>query len=227
MLALSAAGALVAAVTACGSGKKHDKPATTATPVAPPPSAGPLLDTLMIIRHAEKPTGSGAPHGITEAGELDKESLTVRGWTRAGALVELFDPRGADGNPTPTRPGILQPATIFASKPGGHDSKRSQETVTPLAAALHVQVDTRFAKGQTADLAAALAGVRGPVLVAWQCEEIAAIIAHLGTVDPTPPASWPGDRFDVVYVLTRNSNGWIFTQVPQMLLAGDSPTPIT
>ena len=87
-------------------------------------------------------------------------------------------------------------------------------------------MDTRFAKGQAADLAAALIGLGGPILVAWRRQEIGAIIGGLGTVDPTPPASWPSDRFDVVYVLTHNGSGWAFSQVPQMLLAGDSPMPI-
>ena len=227
MFALSAAGALAAALTCCGSENKHETPVVTAAPGVLPPSSGPLPNTLMIIRHAEKPTGSGAPYGITEAGQQDKESLTTRGWTRAGALVALFDPRGADGNPMPTRPGISRPATIFAARPATGSSKRSQETVTPIAAALNLVVDTRFTKGQEADLAAALAGVPGPVLVAWQREQISAIIAHLGTVAPAPPASWPEDRFDVVYVFTRSSSSWTFTQLPQMLLAGDSPILVT
>jgi hypothetical protein len=34
----------------------------------------------MIIRHAEKPTGTGAPYGVTDAGEQDPESLIVDGW---------------------------------------------------------------------------------------------------------------------------------------------------
>ena len=96
----------------------------------------------------------------------------------------------------------------------------------PLAAALRLRADTRYAKGQEAELVSALQDAPGPVLVAWEYDHIGAIIAHLGPVDPTPPA-WPSDCFDMVYVFSRNGNGWIFAQIPQMLLAGDSPTPIT
>ncbi|GAB2540831.1 hypothetical protein [Nocardia heshunensis] len=225
LLGLGSAVAVSAVLTACGGGKKkHDKPTTA--PAAPPPTGGPLPDTVMIIRHAEKPTGSGKPYGITEDGERDEESLTVRGWTRAGALVDLFDPRGSDGKPTALRPGLSKPATIFASDPGGHGSKRPGQTVTPLAAALELTIDSRYPKGQEAQLVAALGGAAGPVLISWQHENIGAIIGQLGTVTPTPPKSWPDDRFDIVYVFTRSGAGWNFTQVPQVLLAGDSPTPI-
>ncbi|MEC3917596.1 hypothetical protein [Nocardia sp. CDC160] len=227
VLGLGSAAVLGTVLTACGGGKKkHDKPATSATPASPPPATGSLPDTIMIIRHAEKPTGSGKPYGITADGEQDEESLTVRGWTRAGALVELFDPWNSDGSPASLRPGLLRPAAIYASDPGSHGSKRPEQTVTPLAAALNVKIDARFPKGQEAQLVAALSGVAGPVLISWQHENIGAILAQLSGIAPAPPKSWPDDRFDIVYVLTRNGTGWTFTQVPQMLIAGDSPAPI-
>ena len=65
--------------------------------------------------------------------------------------------------------------------------------------------------------------------MAWEHVHIADIVAHLGTVTPKPPGAWPGDRFDVVYVFTRAAagRGWTFTQVPQEVPAGDSPSPIS
>jgi len=50
-----------------------------------------------------------------------------------------------------------------------------------------------------------------------------------GEITPTPPASWPAGRFDIVYVFIRatRSDGWTFSQIPQMLLAGDSSSPIS
>jgi hypothetical protein len=182
---------------------------------------------LMLIRHAEDALSSGAPYGVSETGERDDRSLIVRGWTRAGALVGLFDPRTADGKQLPTRPGIMRPAMVFAHDPGDADSRRSFETVTPLAASLNVPVDIRYTMNQTAELSATLKDLHGPVLVAWRHEQIATIINGLGAVDPPPPTSWPETRYDVVCVLTRAGNGWSFRQVPQMLLAGDLLTPIT
>ena len=42
-----------------------------------------------------------------------------------------------------------------------------------------------------------------------------------------PGAPWEGrGRFDMVWVFDRQASGWTFSQVPQMVLAGDSPIPI-
>ncbi|MDF3288968.1 hypothetical protein [Streptomyces silvisoli] len=224
MLGLLAAGAAAPALGACAKGGHASDPTVSTASTAQVGSGGP--DMLMIIRHAEKPTGSGAPYGVTDAGEKDDKSLTIQGWSRAGALIGLFDPRDGDGHPAPPRPGLARPTRIFAADPSSGGSKRPKETVTPLAAALGTSLDLRFAKGQEAALAAALRSASGPTLVAWEHQSVAAIIAHLGPVTPKPPASWPGSRFDVVYVFNRHGDGWNFSQVPQLLLAGDSPHPI-
>lgn len=189
----------------------------------PPAVAGP--DKLMFIRHGEEPGSPDGPLGVTQAGETDPRSLSVRGWTRAGALVTLFDPRDAEGKPVPTRPELARPTTIVASDPSHGHSKRSLETVTPLAAALDLTVDTRFASSQTAQAADAILATTGSVLVAWTHDEIDHIISHLTGVTPTPP-HWPGGRYDLIYVLTRTASGWRFAQVPQMLLAGDQQPPV-
>ena len=48
---------------------------------------------ILVIRHAERP-GAAFGEGITESGSLDEESLTVRGWQRAGALAVLLSAPG-------------------------------------------------------------------------------------------------------------------------------------
>ena len=47
-------------------------------------------DTIVLIRHGEKPGQDGPPHGVNRHGEHDDHSLSVRGWTRAGALAAMF-----------------------------------------------------------------------------------------------------------------------------------------
>ncbi|WP_327065283.1 hypothetical protein [Kitasatospora sp. NBC_01302] len=223
--------AAVPALGACGaeetkSPKHRSTRAVQAAAVSPARPAD-ASSVIMIIRHAEKPTGSGAPDGVTDQGKKDSESLTVQGWTRAGALISLFAPRTGGGAAAPVPTGLTRPATVYAADPTTGGSKRPAETATPLTAALGLTLDTRYAKGDEAGLAAALLATSGPQLVAWEHESIAAILAGLGTITPAPPTDWPDNRFDVVWVLTADGTGWRFTQVPQMLLAGDSPHPIS
>ena len=188
-------------------------PAAFPTETAPLVAAG---DVLMLIRHAEKPIGETGALGVTETGIASAGSLTVGGWTRAGALVALFAP--SHGEPPP---GLFRPTAIWAASPRGDLGQRPEQTVVPLAARLGLSVNTRFGKGQEIDLAAALMSGHGAALVAWQHEEIPTIIAHLGSITPLPPPQWSADRFDVVWVFARTSVGWTFSQVPQLLLAGD------
>jgi hypothetical protein len=177
---------------------------------------------IMVMRHAEKPHYSGYPHGVTPEGEFDRHSLTVDGWVRAGALVWLFAP--ARGEPPA---GLCRPDTVYGSAYEEGQSKRSVQTVSPLAARLGLDVVKRYAIGDEAHLARELSVRRGAAVVSWHHEAIHKIAQHhLGEVTPTPPVHWPGDRFDVVWTFTRHGNGWRFAQVPQMLLPGDLPYPI-
>ena len=179
--------------------------------------------TIMLIRHAEKPQTKGSPFGVTASGEEDNKSLLVQGWQRAGALVELFDP--AVGS---IRTGLSKPTALFAASPAHGGSKRPLETITPLSARLSFNVNTKIKPSDTTGIANLLAATPGAPLAAWQHQYIPTIAQHLGTVNPTPPKKWPGNRFDIVWVFTRQSDGsWAFTQVPQLLLAGDKPTVIS
>jgi hypothetical protein len=182
----------------------------------------PAPQTIMLIRHAEKPKTKKAPYGVTISGHHDDKSLLVLGWQRAGALVELFDP--AVG---PIRTGLLRPTSLFAADPH-HESKRPLETITPLAQRMGFSVQTKIKPSDTKGIAKLLAATPGAPLAAWQHQYIPTIAAQLGTVSPKPPTKWPGNRFDIVWVFTRQSDGsWAFSQVPQLLLAGDKPTVIT
>jgi hypothetical protein len=176
---------------------------------------------IMIVRHAEKPTKSNEQLGIRPNGEHDRHSLSVRGWTRAGALVGLFAPQ--HGEP---RAGLARPDAIYASGHADDGSRRSVQTVTPLAERLGKDIHSGCGAGQERAVAAKLAAHRGAVLVAWQHEAIPKLVGELGAVAPAVPQHWPDERFDVVWTLTRDGSGWEFGQVPQLLLAGDRPDPI-
>ena len=195
---------------------------------------------IMVIRHAEKPKNLDA--GVTANGNKDKESLIVRGWQRAGALVALFDPAN----------GLLQnahlglPKVIYASDPKkssqatdddgkkGSKSKRPLQTITPLAERLGIKnkVNIKFAKGQEKQMVDSVLAEKGVVLISWQHEKIPQIAKYIvGSKPPKKrlPTKWPGKRFDIVWVFTppaKSAKRWGFVQVPQRLLSGDTNTVI-
>jgi hypothetical protein len=177
---------------------------------------------IMLMRHAEKPLHpSGSPHGVNPDGQEDPHSLTVTGWIRAGALGELFAPsRGAPP------PELKRPDTIYASAHAGGHSKRSIQTVGPLAARLGLQIIKRYAAGDEARLTKETSTRPGAALIAWHHEALHRIAHHLSGVKPNPPQYWPSDRFDVIWTFTPNDHGWDFVQIPQLLLPGDLPFPI-
>jgi broad specificity phosphatase PhoE len=178
---------------------------------------------IMIIRHAEKPEAGGPPYGINEDGDLSKDSLTVKGWQRAGALACLFGRVTA-----PLRhPSLATPDVIFASGIAEHSkSLRPQQTVAPLARVLRLEVNSRFVEEQEAELAAAAIEQKGNVLISWQHEKIPEIANQIMGNTTATPQNWPKDRYDLVWVFTRENNAgpFSFQQVPELLLDGDSPS---
>jgi len=180
---------------------------------------------VMLLRHAEKPLGEGPPHGVTIDGTLDAESLTPRGWQRAGALVALFTPDSSDR----PRSGLPAPTHLLASQVGLQSNiQRPRQTLLPRAERLGLSVDSRFRKEEVDQLVQAVRGIDGIVLIAWEHHLIPSITNMLLGDTSSAPQVWPDDRYDVVWVIEYAAPGsrGAFRQVPEMLLAGDRPQPI-
>jgi hypothetical protein len=217
---LTALVALAASATlaGCAGATGADPGATTGGVTVVAPAAAPAApqDIVMIIRHAEKPDGS-AP-GLDEDGNEDDSSLTAVGWQRARGLVDLFDPTRGD-----PRPGIAVPERIYAAGvTDDGEGQRTRETVVPLGAALGVPVDTDLGRGDEKKLVKDVLAQPGTTLISWQHGGISEIVDDFPSVSPAPPDEWPDDRFDVVWTLTRTTDGWHFTQTPQLVLPQDS-----
>lgn len=188
-------------------------------------SVTPTATKIMLIRHAEKPPSSPPPQGVDINGDPDAESLIVQGWQRAGALVVFFAPSvGPFQNSE-----IATPATIYASQvEKGSDSKRPQETVTPLIAKLgsSVTVNFDFPKGQEKEVGHSALACTGVVLICWEHQSIPKITKHFPiSVNNTTPilTGWPDDRYDVVWIFDLDSTGaYCFYEEAQLLLAGDT-----
>jgi hypothetical protein len=169
---------------------------------------------IMLIRHAEKPNGDGGP-GLMPNGVENPKALTLTGWKRANALVGLFSP--PDG--ASPRPPLAKPSGLFAS---GSDSLRPKQTIAPLATALNVPVRT-FLKGQEPELVAAVKKAEDVVLISWQHEALPAIASLIRGGADGVPARWPGHVYDLVWVFDLQATGaWSFTQVPELVMPGDS-----
>jgi broad specificity phosphatase PhoE len=180
--------------------------------------AGP--NTIMFIRHGEKPGENGPPHGIDHNGEHDPHSLSVRGWTRAGALAGLLA-RG----PSAMHPSIVAPERIIATKATHHYlSKREVDTVTPLAHRLGLVVDDSFDHEQVEELGQSILGNTTSTLIAWHHGSMVDVLSRFPITNiHDVPAHWPEDRFDLIWVLERKAGEQMyqFTSVDQGLLDGD------
>lgn len=178
---------------------------------------------IMIVRHAEKPDDASPNRGVMADGTEDKDSLTVRGWQRAGALVRFFCPVSGARE--------LLPGTIFAAGTGhGSKSERPLETVTPLIDFLKqhggVEVNEHHLKDDLQGLMDEVLKSTATVLVAWEHKRIPGLVALLPNA-PKVPDTWPDDRFDIVWIFDSGGPDWSFSQKPQLLLGGDSERPIT
>ncbi len=178
-------------------------------------------DVVMFIRHGEKPGDDGPPHGINHQGEHDPHSLSVRGWTRAGALTGLFAYA-----PTASHPHIVVPERMVATKiTSDYRSRREVDTATPLARRLGIAIDEDFDHGQAKALSQSILADRRPTLVVWHHGSMPDLLAHFTVINSEDvPKQWPHDRFDLIWVLVRepDSGGYRFVSVEQGLLEGDA-----
>jgi hypothetical protein len=184
--------------------------------------------TILILRHAEKPVQNG-DSGVNDSGAPDPESLTPRGWQRAGAWAELFVPGPAQQSVLPT------PVALFAANPDHGDdeaadgekgkSRRPLQTITPLAGKLGINVDTSIKKRDVETVAAKAAAVPGVALICWQHELIIDIVKAISPTLQNIPGKWPGDRFNVIFQLSLpdDTSPWEFQQIVPILLQGDRP----
>ncbi|MFJ6793081.1 hypothetical protein [Streptomyces sp. NPDC091268] len=182
-------------------------------PRNPAPGPGAAKDALvMVIRHAEKPYAGDT--GEDEEGNEDPGFLAGRGWRRARELPTLFPPT----------PGAVlpRPQALFATGGAQGAPARCRQSVQALGSALGLPLRTEFAVGAEAALGRAVLAARTPVLVCWEHTGIPRLVAALGAHQVLGvPATWP-DRYDLVWMFTRQQGRWSFREVPQHLLPGDA-----
>jgi hypothetical protein len=195
-----------------------------------------LPQRIYLIRHGEKPADppasspdqSGPPFGIDADGNQNVHSLLPRGWQRSGGLAALFDP--AVGAP---QAGLHTPAALYSpnyGKPEKTQAHRTFQTIQGLSGRLGITIQSPVPEGGEPALAdAVLASGSEVVLICWDHQHIPALAQAVPTGNNTAvPTQWPGDRFDVIWTfdLDPATGRYVFGQVPQQLLEGDSATVI-
>jgi hypothetical protein len=158
--------------------------------------------TILIVRHAEKLTD----------GRLD---LSPVGFQRAAQLPKLFVPTGV-------RPDLPVPQVLIATHQSSK-SNRPVQTVTPLAAALKLPIDSTVMNEDYAALAKDLLSGKYAgkvVLVSWHHGKIPALVESLGAKPPYKP--WPEEQFDRVWRIDYVAGKVVLKDLPQGLLPGDS-----
>lgn len=171
---------------------------------ATPPFVRPKA--ILIVRHAEKPADDA------DAG------LSPDGRKRAEALPDLFKKSATRPDPFPT------PDFIIATK-ASKQSNRPVETVTPLARALGLEIDSRFVNDDYTKLGEEVytkPKYEGKtILICWHHGNIPELARVLGATGV--PDRWKDPVFDRVWVVTFGPKGENTPLVvrPQALMPGD------
>lgn len=152
---------------------------------------------IIIIRHAEKPP------------DPDDKGLSELGRRRAASLVKFFTE-----NAEATKLG--KPVAVFATGLGkGGKGQRCQQTVAPLAASLHLPVQTPFKAEDNGDLAKQILSDEKlkdkVVLICWTKERIPELMAALGV--RSVPGKLEENEYDFVYLLTPEPGGGLRVKI--------------
>ncbi len=164
-----------------------------------------LPHKVIILRHGEKPGAAGDVDGV------GNPNLSVRGYCRAAALA-------------PSLPSIFgRPAFILATQASA-SSNRPVQTVTPLALATSLEIDSSHPDKDyqmvADDLAQNAKYACKTVVVCWHHGKIPELASAMGV---TPPVQmWQDTVFDRYWVVTAGVKGSPqIVDLPQRLLYGD------
>lgn len=163
------------------------------------PPAGATVETIVCIRHGEKPPG-----GLGQ--------LTCRGLNRSLALPKVLLKKF--GRPQFVfAPNPAQKADLKLDK-AGYNYLRPLATIEPTAIRCGLPVNTQFGFLEIKELETELtkSKYRGAtVFVAWEHSLLDAFAKHLvqdNGGDPSVIPAWPGDDYDSIFVFQlRTENG--------------------
>ncbi|HWB59341.1 MAG TPA: hypothetical protein VG733_07605 [Chthoniobacteraceae bacterium] len=162
----------------------------------PSPAAQPQVETLVMIRHGEKPAG-------------DLGQLTFQGLNRALALPDVLIKKYGKAD------FVFAPGTRTDVTRDGNSYSyiRPLITIEPTAIRLGLPVNAEFAFDEIAPLQKELLSPRyanALIFVAWEHIKLDLLVKNtvrdLGG-DPNAVPEWPGKDFDSIFVLKIRTEG--------------------
>src|SRR4051812_12937096 len=150
--------------------------------------------------------------GLDSDGDVNRRSLTLRGWQRSGALAAthlcglLANPRGS--------------VSVLVPRYAHTEHHRPYQTVRALADRLEAIVEDPCEAADVDALEQRVLEADATVVICWEHD---ALVTFARRLAPAAPADWPHGRFDVIWVLQRQADGggYDWRQLWQDLLPGD------
>jgi len=166
---------------------------------------------VIIIRHGEKP----ADPNLTQ--------LDPQGCVRAFSLPSFFQTNSVVNQFGP-------PAAIYSPQLGRDGGTfRPQETISPTAIALHLQIHAQFSEiefsGVVNDIMNRKEYDGKTVILSWEHHNIPALAKEFGLSLPPEAQVWPGHVFDEAWVIKFSGPRQVssFQIVPEHVLLTDNP----
>lgn len=154
-------------------------------------------NTVLIVRHAEKPPEIEGKSGLTATGER-----------RADAYVRYFRPFREDG--------LNVRVTALYAGADSAGSMRPRLTLEPLSKAWHMPLDASVGTKQPeamVNLLRAQPHGKAP-LICWRHGQIPSLLTAFGASpkELLPNGKWPDDTYDWVIVLNFNGRGQLSSE---------------
>jgi regulation of enolase protein 1 (concanavalin A-like superfamily) len=172
---------------------------TALTAAAPPPGTPPATETIVFLRHGEKPSGG---YG----------QITCQGLQRALALPAVLTSRFG----TPDAIFAPNPAPKVTDPAGNFYYVRPLATIEPTAIRLGMPVNAQYGFTDIAGLQGTLlssAYSASTIFVAWEHLKLQELVQNImntyGGGAPVP--SWPSGDYDSLYVVRLTTSGGVTT----------------
>jgi hypothetical protein len=143
--------------------------------------------TIVIIRHAEKPTVGD---------NLNCQGLN-RSWLLPAVIVKKFGVPGFSYVPSLGSDSLTKHARMF-------------ETITPLAAQYNLAINSKYTGKDSSGLTGDILKRNGTVLVVWDHKSILPIVHALHINDPA--LKWADDDFDSIWIITFQNGAAVLTK---------------